>query len=316
MDDGSLIYKTTPYGFTPKGKSKITIPVQSEDKETAARIIQHLRPWRHGAKLDSTGGDPLVWVLRAIFNPTVEEGGDDEATLANFPDRVIELENCVRNYETGDFVHPIDGVHRARIWKVSRSMSEDEVDTARATIVVVEDNEENVDARAISPSIRGAAVKLAETTSFSAQLEGDGWNSAFEDLKEFSAELQGLMRAPGRAADDLDAKVRGVVRAADAALATLFEVQRKDTKRATSGPSPSSRNALERLLDTSYGANDEQQANRPRARVYRVNRTTTIYAIASDVRQPVPALLELNAQRIEDPNVVEPGSYRVFERWP
>jgi prophage DNA circulation protein len=312
--DGSLMWKTAPYGFKPAGRKKILIAVMSEDKESAARIVQQIRPYRHGAKLDTTGAEPNVWSLKAVFNNSIDIEDDD--TTPQFPDRILALEQCARDLECGDFTHPVDGVFRARIHRVSRSLPEDATDTAFATLVVIEDNEEGVDAASIQAAIRGSAIRLGEQTSFTTQLEGDGWNGSVEDLKEFLAELEGLMRAPGRCADDIDAKVRSIVNAADSVLKARDETQREDSRRLAEGPAPGTRVALERLIDRVHGANDEQNGGRPRAIRYLVRRATDIYAIAADVKQPVSALLELNAQRIEDPFAIPAGEYRVYERWP
>ena len=73
---------------------------------------------------------------------------------------------------------------------------------------------------------------------------------------------------------------------------------------------------LMRLLDVTSFATSEKTDQLPRRIPYVVRSTTTIYAIAADVHQPVDALLEINEQRIDDPFHVEPGTYRVFERWP
>jgi prophage DNA circulation protein len=314
-EDDSLQSKMQVYGFKPKGGDKITFPGRDEDHEAGSRLIRHARPYRHGAKLDTTGAEPRTWNVEAIFNNTIQEPGVD-GPIPLYPDRMAKLMALVSEYDTGDFFHPIDGHIRARLEKASRSIRADETDTAIVRFNFVEDNEENVDARAIAPSISGSAIRLTEETSFTAELEDLGWNGSIEDLKELGSEIEGLMRAPGRAADDLDAKLRSLVRAADSILQTREEVETDTKERALSPPAPSMTLALERLIDRAFGAGDDKLARTPRARSYRVNRTTTIYAISSAVKQPVDALLDLNAQRIEDPLRIEPGNYRVYDSWP
>ena len=239
-------------------------------------------------------------------------GGEE----ALFPDRMKKLLDCVDEFETGDFFHPIDGQVRARMVRATRTLPNEDTDTGMVNFTFVEDNEENIDAKAITPGITGAAIRLSEQTAFSMEQEDLGWNEGIEEIKEFCSELEGLMMAPGRTADDIDTKARAVTRAIGSVFNTQDSESRNASTRVVSPPAGSTRRALERLLDRVGGATDESNRSRPKTKRYTVKQKTSLFSIASEVNQPVSALAEINSQRIEDPFNVEPGEYRIYERWP
>jgi len=305
------------------GSEWVDFPIEDDSLSGGNRIVEHARPYRDGAKLDDTGSQPRRWTLNAIFNNTIREPGipEDPALYPDVMNKVIEFFN---RHETGDLSVPVDGKVRARAHSYQRSHSRDEVDTGRLVLTFIEDNEDNVDAASFSrPSVYGSAVRLAEITHFTAEQEGV-WSGDLQDLLEFCAELEGLMRAPGEYTAAVALQVRSAHRAMRSVLQTAQTVaqgndesqQQTNAILATYGVPVNTILQLQRMLDVTAYATSEKNGQMPRPIPYVVRQPTTIYGIAADVRQPVAALLEINEQRIEDPFAIEPGTYRVFERWP
>jgi len=308
--------------FTVRGEWVI-FPIEDDSLQGGNRIVEHARPYRDGAKLDDTGSQPRRWTLNAVFNNTIEEPGvpTEPALYPDVMNRVIEL---FTQHETGDLFVPVDGKVRARAQAYQRTHSREEVDTGRLVLTFVEDNEDNVDAASFSrPSVYGSALRLAEVTQFTAEQEGV-WSGDLQDLLEFCAELEGLMRAPGEYTAAVAVQVRSAHRAIKSVLQTAQTVaqgrdesqQQTNAILATYGVPVNTILQLQRLLDVTSYATSEKNGQMPRPVPFVVTQKTTIYGIAADVRQPVAALLEINEQRIDDPFAIEPGTYRVFERWP
>jgi len=300
--------------FTVKGR-RVAFPILGDSLTGGNRIVRHARPYRHGVKCDDTGGKERVWTLNGLFTNReiqAEEGLDP--TVPHYPDLMFQLIDLFNEHETGDLVVPIDGKVRARAEAYSREQREDEVDTAHLQLVFVEDNEDNVAQASFGkPSVKGSSIRLIEQTRFTAEKEG-AWTSDLSDLREFASELEGLLRAPGRAVDDVNAKVRAMRRSIEGVERAARESSSERREQGFVPVGSQTLRELARLKDLNGFAEEERQADRPRRIPYTVRTNTTIFQIASDVRQSVAALLELNASRIDDPLNVEPGVYRVYDR--
>lgn len=306
--------------FAVRGETA-RFPVAGDKLSAGNRIVEHLRPYREGAKCDDTGASPRRWVMEAVFNNTIAEDGIDP-NIPLYPDLMQRVYDLFAVHETGDLFHPIDGKVRARAQSYERVTDVTEVDTGRVTLCFVEDNEDDVDAQAFSrPAVNGAVTALAGQLAATAKQE-DVWikdlatvdPSALEggrdglSLGEFCAEIEGLMRAPGERTAAIQAQVRAARRSLASVLRTAREVV---------GDTPTKTIlATERLLDVTAYAASEKIDQLPRRIPYFVRAQTTIFSIAADLKQPPDALMEINEQRIDDPFHVEPGIIRVFERWP
>lgn len=301
----------------------VRFPVAGDKLAGGNRIVEHQRPYRDGAKCDDTGSLPRRWTVEAVFNNSIQEDGLDPNTPL-YPDLMQRVLDLFDLHETGDLFHPIDGKVRARAQSYERATNVEEVDTGRVTLVFVEDNEDDVDAEAFArPSVNGAVSAMADSLSATAQQEDvwikdlatidpsalEGASSGGLSLGEFCAEIEGLMRAPGERTAAIQAQVRAARRSLASVLRTAREVTGFDTPTNTIL-------AAERLLDVTAYATSEKTDQMPRRIPYIVRESTTIFAIAADLRQPPDALLEINDQRIDDPFHVEPGVIRVFDRWP
>ena len=306
------IQEQTPIcSFTANGV-RVTFSIQDDKLAKKNRVVRHTRPYRPGSKLDSTGRDAFVWSVRAIFNNTLDEPGLDP-NVQQYPDNMNRLSDLADAQVTGDFVHPVDGKHRARIESLGRTIRHEEEDTGYIDLQFVEDNEEGVDALAFQrPSIKGSFTRLADVTVFTAKQEGL-WNEDLVSIREFASQLEGLMTFPGEYADAVMAQVRGTQRALRSVLNTAKAVHRDNKARLMDTPLRTIVNAT-RMLDVVGYALEEFNTGAPKTESYYVKSETTIYEIAADLGQDPDALMDINAQRIDDPFHVERGKIRIFSK--
>lgn len=299
--------------FTVRNE-RVAFAYLKDELQGGNRLVQHRRPYRVGAKIDSTGPEPKQFSFRAIFNNSVSEPGlpDSPVPYPNAMNRMIELFDI---QETGDLMSPVDGLKRVRALSYKREQPEGETDTGYLDLTFVEDNEDAVDADAFSqPSVQGSLTRLADITVFSAERDGI-WNQDLISIQEFAAELEALMRFPGEYANAVVTQQRTIVRAARSVMATANQ-ERVNNQALLEDTPVGSVFRLLRVLDVAGYALEEKNGNRPKAIDYQVLERTNIFAIASSRRTPVDALLDLNAQRIDDPLQIEPGTYKVYESWP
>jgi prophage DNA circulation protein len=280
---------------------RLTFAIEDDKTAGGNRLVQHKRPYRKGAKLDSTGKEPRVWTGTAIFNNSIKEPGLGNAI--QYPDNMNAVIAAFDAQETGDLVTPSDGQMRARAFTYERTKSRDEDDTGRLNLTYVEDNEDDVDATAFAkPNVRGSLIRLAEQTVFTAQQEGT-WSSNIADLREFCANLEGLINAPGEAIDSVVVQARAAQHAMLSVLHTLHRTVDEAPVRTIA--------AVKALIDVSAWAPEEHLKEQPKRIPFYVTATTTIWAIAALVRQSPERLLEINEGRIDDPFAIQPGTYRV-----
>lgn len=302
-DDPDIQSKFPIASFTVRG-TRVAFAIELDELTGGNRLVRHKRPYRKGAKLDSTGAEEREWTCTAIFNNTIVEPGLDP-DVPQYPDLLQSVMDLFDAQETGDLVTPTDGKGRFRASKYVRSTGNDETDTARLKLTFIEDNEDAVDASAFSrPNVKGSLSRLADQAVFTAMSEG-AWNGNLADLKEFCANLEGVINAPGETADSVVVQARAAQHAITDVLRTV--------QRQSSNDSPlQTINRLKQLLDVSAWSLEEHNLNPPRRIKYVVTSITTIWAIAADVKQNADDLLELNDGRIDDPFAVQPGTYRVL----
>lgn len=308
----SIQEQTAACSFTANG-IRVTFAIQDDKLRKRNRLVRHERPYRPGAKLDSTGPEARVWNIKAIFNNSLEEPGLDQ-NVQQYPDNLNALMDLVDVQATGDFVHPIDGKARARLESGDRTVIHDEEDTAYVELCIIEDNEESVDKLSFQrPSIKGSFKRIAEQTVFTAKQEGL-WSEDLVSLREFASDIEGLLTFPGEYADAVVAQMRGAQRALKSVLMTARQQRNDNLQRLNETPLRTITSVL-RMLDIVGYALEEHNAGQPRTMPFFVKDDTTIYAIAADKKQDPEELMELNAQRIDDPFHVQRGTtIRIYSK--
>lgn len=297
--------------FTAAGV-RAAFPIMKDEVTGGNRIIRFTRPYRNGAKLDDTGKIERVWTMTCEFNNTIQEAGLDDTPL--YPDLMLKVLKLFDAKETGDLIVPTDGKVRARAETYKRETPNEWIDYAILTLTFVEDSEDGITTAAFSnPTVSGRHIRLIQKTQFSAE-EEDAWSNPISDLTELGSQLEGALRAPGRAVEDSEAQARAVVGVCANLGRAVVEVAGTARNEGTSPPSIKTQLNLLALAGLMANVRDERQSSMPARRPYTVKAQTTAFFISSDVGQPVEAIMDLNPN-IEDAFVVLPGTYQVYERW-
>lgn len=304
--------------FRVEDEPRIFFPVVSIQDSQGNRIVQHERPYRAGAKLDSTGAKAREWSINIIWNNTLNERGLSSNGRPLFPDVLRALQRAADVQATGDLVIPGLGNVRARLSTLVTRESADELDTATSDAVFVQDNEEALDRTLIrAPTARATARRLAENTVFSAESVG-AWGVDLNTLTDFAAELEGALQEPGRAINKVDTQVRRNRRAIARVVAAGNQAL-DDVEGVFSTPRGSSTERLLLLLSDRQAASaDERASSLPRTVPFVVDvQQTNIFEIASRVNQDPQDLLDLNDARIADPISLRRGdTILVFQATP
>lgn len=308
------VFEQYPIGSWRVGDSeKLEFPVVDIAEVGGNRIVRHARPHRAGAKLESTGEKERSWTVTTLFNNSLEEGVRDGVPL--YPQRLRQLLKSFRTQETGTLVLPTTGEVRARAESYDRKESATERNTATLVLTFVEDNEESLERAALNPpSVVATLVKLAEQIEFSAQRQGLHTPETIS-LRDFAAQVEGLLLAPGRAVADLGAVVRAhrraIQRMVDAATTAA-----NDTGGLFSEPRGSeTERQLHTLMDREAAAESERTSSRPRTKAFVIDvEQTSLIEVAARLNQDADELMDLNAARIDDPLYLTRGEViRVFE---
>lgn len=293
---------------------KILFPVLSLTDTIGNRLVQHKRPYRAGAKIDSTGAEPRQWNLTALFANNLEEPGIDPSTPL-FPDQLRLLQESFDTQETGDLVIPGIGSVRARAQTMTSTETFDESDSAHATLLFVADNEEALEASLVRPATaRATTQRLAEATTFTAQSAG-AWDGDLNGLVEFAAGVEDLLLAPGRATNAVDTQVRRNRRAIERIVEAQQQLAQDVGLDFNQPRGSATERSLLALKDRQAQAASERSQGRPRTISFVVDvNETTIFDVAARFDQDADELLELNDSRIADPFALRRGStVLVFE---
>lgn len=299
-------------------RDKLFFPIVGQLQEKGGkRLVRHPRPYRKGAKLDSTGVKEREWTFTIEFNNTFREQDiDNPAPL--YPDVLNSLIQSFDDDETGTLTLPTIGDVRARADSYTRIEDTNERDQATLQVTFVEDNEESAAAITfLQPSVRSSIGNSADATVFSADAVG-ATDGDLAQAKQKSITIAQLLAAPGRAVSDLQA----ISLDAQRALARVRSNQESFARAvglAHDEPRGSEfwRNLI-RLQDLEAKSSDEKFSSRPRITTFIVDvDRTNLFAIAARFKQDAGELLDLNSDRLPDPFALEKGDViRVYERPP
>lgn len=286
---------------------RIYFPILSMTPQIGNRLVEHERPNRPGAKVQSTGAKARRWSLSCILTTQMNEPGVENG-LPLFPDVYRLLARSFDAQETGDLILPGVGAVRARAESMAATESFDEIDTVRPDLVFVEDNEESLDRALLRPpTARATTRRQAEQTVFSAQAVG-GHDADLDGLVTFAAELEGALQEPGRSINRVQTQVRRNRRAIQRIVRAGSQARRDVT-----GPFADPRgSAVERhlvmLRDRQAAAAAERSASLPRTIPFTVDvERCSLFDVAARFDQDVETLLDLNDAGIADPFTLRRG---------
>jgi hypothetical protein len=303
--------------WTVQGRT-VWFPVESIDESYSNRIVDRARPYRQGAKLDDTGGNPTEWTFDCIFNNSmvgILPGA--EAGLANnsgdlYPDVVNLLVELFKIHETGDLTVPTIGTVRARAVSCRRRDAAEMRDTAVMTLVFREDNEDNVDAASFQyPSVTANSEALAEAAEFEEQ-SAPMWDGSLQDLNELAAQLEGLANAPGDFLQDLETQANIVMSACDRVIDAWSDAltDGRDVLLDADG------NKAERKIQEQKELAGEARQIARRGNPSSINKTYTVNLSIFDVavleNQEASTLMTLNPQLEDVLNISAGTSVRIM----
>jgi len=301
------------------GGNKIAFPVERITITGGNRIIDQVRPYRDGAKLDDTGAEALVINLSCIFENSLQENSNAEpglrqtnGSLQLYPDVLNLLIYAFEEHETGDLTVPNIGTIRARAWTWNRSAERSERDCERVDLVFKQDNEDNVDAASfVAPSVSANAYELAEAAEFAEQSEGM-WDGSLQDLNELAANLEGIANLPGDTMQDYEQQAAMVMGAHDRVVRAWSNTAEEGRDILLDPDSAGVQRKLNRQKEIAGKSRQSARRGLPRQVTRRYKVSTSIFLVAADVEQDASLLIEINPQ-IADLMEIPPGTpVRVF----
>lgn len=297
--------------WTPKGGATLSFPLALSRQSGGNRLVKRARPYRAGVKIDSTGRKEKTWTLNVLFSNSTDEPGLDPNTPL-YPDVLNAIVDSFDLQETGDLVVPTRGKFRCRAdtYEITESAT-DLRNSAEVQFVFVEDNEDSVDARAIStPTVKGSGKQIAAAAQFDAQQSGL-WNVSVTGILDAMNELQGVVNTPGSVIDDTLATAAVLRRNVDRLVSSNSDPNQESRSTFTDPSSSRLTRRLNRMTDMASAAQQESAAtaqSKVTSMTFSVRQS--IFDIAAGLKPPQDpvALMELNQYRIEDPLSIDPGT--------
>ncbi len=292
----------------------LKFPVTSLSETGGNRIVPRNRPYRDGAKLDDVGSDATKWQVEAIFeNSMMEREPDLDQSTPLYPDVLNSIIDSFHTHATGDLVLPTRGRIRARLESYTRVESNSERDFAKLTLTFCEDNEDNVDVQKFKQrTVNASARSLTSATEFDAQSEG-AWSLSMADIREFGSELEAVANAPGKFRQEMAERIHIVSSTVLSVLRTSEKAARENGYDALMDPESSRvQRKLEETQDIVGRSRAQAGAGRPRLVPYKVEQSTDMFTIATQLGQNAMDLMDVNPR--VDPSWIPAGTViQVFE---
>lgn len=304
-----------PISFHADGGVKLNLLARMLGESGSNRIAPRRRPFRNGAKLDTTGANEDNYSFEFLFpkDGDVEEAGvTDDGGLPMYPDRLEALKAAFKTSATGTLnTLRQRGVRvKCSTWSISE-VAEENRDGAIMSGTFLEDNEDSVDREAIvRPSARATMARRVDETNFDAEADG-AWNPSLKDLTQAASDLAGLINAP----NDYYGQIRAAglrIRRAVEEIRTAFsknvvteilsdvrDADSNDTKFDDPESAPMRLRLME-MEELAARAELEAQKREPPTRQYYPERDTDIWKIAAELGQDAEKLSILNQADFED----------------
>jgi len=291
---------------------EIRFPVLTIGEEGGLRVVRRQRPYRKGAKLDSTGPKEIAWDVDTIWSNVIEEPDLKQGNVL-YPARLHAMLATVDLDQTGTLVLPTRGPIRCKLETYHRQESFEERDTARVRFTFVEDNEDKVDANSFqAPSVRATIRRGVDETNFSLESTGS-FSDLMRQMEDAADQLQDAIAAPGELVQDVDQKAARFIRIVDNVVNQFNVSEQFGRDRLNDPESHAAYRQAMILKDRAATAVDEKTSSLPRIVNFITTHTVSIFDIAVELGQDPSQLMDLN-NRIEDFLAIEVGvPVRVFE---
>ena len=279
---------------------------ESIQEEFANRLVEHERPFRAGARVDTTGPKALRWRIRSWWNNTVQEDGLGDSPTP-YPDRLNALHRSFALQETGTLTLPTRGRRRCKAASYTRTEAAEHADGADVDYVFIEDSEDIIDLDALEdPQVNATLARVAQQTVFSMESIGS-MNDGLVDLVTAASQMESLILAPGRYVDDIKAQGNRNRRAIKRVIAAEQKMSRRHDLPFKEPVGSGAERLARKFADLQARAIGEKKSDQPPTRLYKVQADCTIFDVAADVRQDAQKLMELNQDRVDDPMDLRAG---------
>jgi hypothetical protein len=320
--DGDPWLLLGPTSYRADGETELVLPLREVGEDGGLRVVERVRPWQPGAKLDETGAMPDTFSLGFVFNQDVTEPEVETQGIQVWPDLLEALVLQFKTGKTATLNLPWKRGLRVKplTWQ-RRAMSDDNRGGETLSVSLKQDNEDALDREAFEAvAVKANVQRAAEEAVFS--LEQDGMSAAAADslrsasdlggfgdpganIVELAAGLAKLLNQPAEFAQAVAAQAQRLRRASKILLDAFSSGE--DGRDQMNGPDGAAARAkLLDLLELAANAEAEARATLPKTRGYTAPRRTTIWLIATELGQNARELMAINSQ-VEDFSFIEQG---------
>lgn len=321
--DGDPWLLLGPTSYRADGEAELLLPLREVGEDGGLRVVERVRPWQPGAKLDETGAMPDTFTLGFVFNQDISEPEVETQGIQVWPDL---LEALVRQFKTGKTATlnlPWKRGLRVKplTWQ-RRAMPDDNRGGETLSVSLKQDNEDALDREAFEAvAVKSNVKRAAEEAVFS--LEADGMSAAAADslrsvsafggigdpganIVELASGLAEILNQPSEFAQAIATQAQRLRRAGKL-LMDAFSSGEEGRDQMNGPEGASARAKLLDLLELAANAEAEARATLPKTRSYTAQRRTTIWLIATELGQNARELMAINSA-IEDFSFIEPGT--------
>lgn len=319
--DGDPWLLLGPSSYQATGEVELFIAWREVGEDGGVRVVERIRPWQPGAKLDETGAMPDTFTLGAVFNNDVTEAEVVDQGIQIWPDLIEALVRQFKTGKTATLNLPWKRGMRVKplTWQ-RRATSDDNRGGETLTVNFKTDNEDDLDREAFEQvSVKATVKRAAEEAVFS--LEQEGMSAAAADqvrttsdfggigdpiggIVGLASELAGLMNKPGELLAIATAAQR--LRRAGRILIDAYSTNTPGRDQMSGPDGSGARAKLFALLELAANAEAEARAGLPKTRTYTPERRTSIWLIATELGQNARQIMAINS-KIEDFSNIEKG---------
>lgn len=320
--DGDPWLKLGASSYKADGEAELFVAWREVGEDGGLRVVERIRPWQPGAKLDETGAMPDTFTLGAIFNADISESELDVQGIQIWPDL---LEALVRQFKTGKTATlnlPWKrGIRVKPLTWQRRATSDDNRGGETLSVSFKTDNEDALDRAAFEQvSVKATVKRAAEEAVFS--LEQEGMSAAAADqvrttsdfgglgdpiggIVGLASDLAGLMNRPGELLAIATAASR--LRRATKILMGAYSTDEPGRDQMGGPDGSSARAKLLALLELAANAEADARAGLPKTRTYTAVRRTSVWEIATELGQNARQIMSVNSA-VEDFSNIEKGT--------
>jgi hypothetical protein len=296
-EEAEIFARQSPISWEAKGKSRLYFPGEELEEDYKNRIARHRRMYRDGARLDDTGSNERVWVIRSFFHNENEDPAVQQQGKPLYPNVADELCESFRVHETGTLILPSTGPVRARAESYKRN-------GCAFILLFVEDNEDDAGAAQFSkPSI--GTVGPQQVEALMTELDGAGWGGGdIADIFEEVAGTLSLYPAPEIViADEFVSTTERLIDACEDVAATFEDrytnpsgnLETRENSFQQPGPEQHRlMRRLSRLVDTAHASIANVRVKLGSRRVVTFPNTVSFFDVAVETGTPFPELVKAN----------------------